>query len=169
VPLKQPGTFTFTKVDVPGNVFQGNGVAVVFLNIGKDLLKPVVIRTVFLGVLGFVGNVGEKQPPHHLQMNGDIQLIKFRLFLIQGNNCKKMLPECTVPGFALINADSRQAGILDHRVHIFAVYGALEKSVDQPGVEGHRNVGAVLVVFHGTGVQGIGIVEHDIPFFQMVG
>ena len=109
MPLKQPGTFTFTKVDVPGNVFQGNGVAVVFLNIGKDLLKPVVIRTVFLGVLGFVGNVGEKQPPHHLQMNGDIQLIKFRLFLIQGNNCKKMLPECTVPGFALINADSRQA------------------------------------------------------------
>ena len=49
MPLKHPGTFTFTKVDVPGNVFQGNGVAVVFLNIGKDLLKPVVIRTVFLG------------------------------------------------------------------------------------------------------------------------
>ena len=169
MPLKQPGAFTFTKVDLPGNVFQGNGVAIVFLNIGKNLLKPVVVRAVFLGILWLVDDVGKKQPPHHLQMNGNIQLIKFRFFLIQGNNCKKMFPECTVPGFTLINADCRQAWVLDHRVHIFAVDGTLEKSVDEPGVKGYRNVGAVLMVFHGTEMKDIGIVEYNVSFFQMIG
>ena len=36
--FKQPGAFTFAKVDVPGNVFEGNRISVILFNVGKDTL-----------------------------------------------------------------------------------------------------------------------------------
>lgn len=151
--FKQPGAFTFTKVDVPGNVFEGNRIPVILFNIGKDTAQPVIIRAVFLDILWLIGNVRQKQPPHPLQANDHIQLIELRLFLIKGNDLKQMLTKCTMPGLTLINADTGKPWILKHRIYIPAVYSALKKVVNQSGIKGDRNVGAVLLIFHGTGMK----------------
>ena len=42
--FKQPGAFTFAKVDVPGNVFENNRISVILFNVGKDTAQPVIIR-----------------------------------------------------------------------------------------------------------------------------
>ena len=166
--FKQPGAFTFAKVDVPGNVFEGNRISVIIFNVGKDTAQPVIIRAVFLDILWLIGNVRQKQPPHPLQANDHIQLIELRLFLIKGNDLKQMLTKCTMPGLTLINADIGKPWILKHRIYIPAVYSALKKAVNQSGIKDDRNVGAVLLVFHGTGMKSIGIVKYNIPFLQMV-
>ena len=145
--FKQPGAFTFAKVDVPGNVFEGNRISVILFNVGKDTTQPVIIRVVFLDILW---------------------LIELRLFLIKGNDLKQMLTKCTMPGLTLINADTGKPWILKHRIYIPAVYSALKKAVNQSGIKGDRNVGAVLLIFHGTGMKSIGIVKYNIPFLQMV-
>lgn len=145
--FKQPGAFTFAKVDVPGNVFEGNRISVILFNVGKDTTQPVIIRAVFLDILW---------------------LIELRLFLIKGNDLKQMLTKCTMPGLTLINADTGKPWILKHRIYIPAVYSALKKAVNQSGIKGDRNVGAVLLIFHGTGMKSIGIVKYNIPFLQMV-
>ena len=145
--FKQPGAFTFAKVDVPGNVFEGNRISVILFNVGKDTTQPVIIRVVFLDILW---------------------LIELRLFLIKGNDLKQMLTKCTMPGLTLINADTGKPWILKHRIYIPAVYSALKKAVNQSGIKGDRNVGAVLLIFNGTGMKSIGIVKYNIPFLQMV-
>ena len=65
--FKQPGSFTFAKVDVPGNVFEGNRISVILFNVGKDTAQPVIIRAVFQDILWLIGNVRQKQPPHPLE------------------------------------------------------------------------------------------------------
>lgn len=103
--FKQPGAFTFAKVDVPGNVFEGNRISVILFNVGKNTVQPVIIRAVFLDILW---------------------LIELRLFLIKGNDLKQMLTKCTMPGLTLINADTGKPWILKHRIYIPAVYSALK-------------------------------------------
>ena len=65
-----------------------------------------------------------------------------------------------MPGLTLINADTGKPWILKHRIYIPAVYGALKKAVNQSGIKGDRNVGAIPLVFHGAGMKRIGIVKY---------
>ena len=80
-----------------------------------------------------------------MQMDGNVQLVEFRLLFIQGDHVKKMLPEWQVPRLTLIDTNGWKKGILNHRIHILAIDSTLKKSVDQFGIKGDRNIGAILL------------------------
>ena len=107
----------------------------------------------------------QKKPPHGLQADGNVQLIKIRFFFIQSNDAEKIFAKRLVPGLTLVDADGREHGILNDRIYIFAVNCALEKSVNQPGIKGYRNISAVLLIFHCARVKGTGVVKYNISFF----
>ena len=138
---------------------------IIIFYVGQNLLDPVVFQGVFPGYLGLVGNMLQKKPPHGLQADGNVKLIKIRLFFIQSNDVEKIFAKGPVPGLTLVDTDGREQRILNDRIYIFAVNGALEKSVNQPGIKGYGNVGAVLLIFHCARVKGTGVVKYNISFF----
>ena len=138
---------------------------IIFFYVGQNLLDSVVFQRVFPGSLGFVGNMLQKKPPHGLQADGNVQLIKIRFLFIQINNAEKIFAKRLVPGLTLVDTDGREHRILNDRIYIFAVDSALEKSINQPGIKSYRNISAVLLIFHCARVKGTGVVKYNISFF----
>ena len=131
--FKQPGAFAFAKVDVFGYTFQCdrmNRVAIMLFYIGKDLPDPFIFQIIFSRSLRFIRNMLQKQTPHYLEMDGNIQFIKLWFLFIQGNNGKEMFPVFSVPWLALVNTHCREHGILDDWFHVFAINSALKKTVN---------------------------------------
>lgn len=59
--------------------------------------------------------------------------------------------------------------ILNHRIYISGTDGTLKETIDQFGIKGDRYVRTVLLIFHFSGMEGIGIAEDNIALFQMEG
>ena len=74
-----------------------------------------------------------------------------------------------MPAFCIVDMHRTDSKILDHRFYIFRTDGALKKSIDQLGVKGDRYIGTIFLVLHFSAVQGVGIAENNVSFFQVEG
>ena len=55
--------------------------------------------------------------------------------------------------------------VLDNRIHIFCADGTSKKTIDQFGIKSDRNIRTIFLIYHFTGMQGVGIAENDLTFF----
>ena len=55
------------------------------------------------------------------------------------------------------------------KLYAYGTDGTLKETIDQFGIKGDRYVRTVLLIFHFSGMEGIGIAEDNIALFQMEG
>ena len=167
--FKQARTFTFTEMNVFSDFCQCDRVHVILFYVREDFADPFIFCEIRCGRKRLMWEMFYEQPPHDLHPDRYVQFVEIRLFFIKGDDFQHFFAESFMPAFCIVDVHRTDSKILDHRFYIFRTDGALEKSIDQLWVKSDRYIGTILLVLHFAAVEGVGIAENNVPFFQVEG